>query len=39
MAFWDVTLSEVSLVNVVMAVGFAVDYTSHVAHSFMSAKV
>lgn len=37
MGFWGIALNEVSLVNLVMAVGFAVDYCSHVGHSFMTA--
>jgi Niemann-Pick C1 protein len=34
MALWSINLNETSVVTIVMACGFAVDYCSHVAHSF-----
>lgn len=34
MYWWDVTLNAVSLVNLVMAVGIAVEFCSHIVHSF-----
>jgi len=35
MYFWDLTLDSVTAVNLVLAVGFSVDYTAHIAHCFM----
>ncbi|XP_022916873.2 NPC intracellular cholesterol transporter 1 isoform X2 [Onthophagus taurus] len=34
MYFWNITLNAVSLVNLVMAVGIAVEFCSHMVHSF-----
>ena len=38
MYFWGVDLSVISLINLVMAVGFSVDYSAHVAQAFVSSK-
>jgi len=35
MYFWDLSLDSVNAVNLVLAVGFSVDYTAHIAHCFM----
>ncbi len=35
MVIWDVTLNSVSMINLVMAIGFAVDYSAHVAHAYV----
>ena len=35
MVIWDVSLNSVSMINLVMAIGFAVDYSAHVAHAFV----
>eukprot|EP00163_Fabomonas_tropica_P034691 TRINITY_DN973_c0_g1_i1.p1 TRINITY_DN973_c0_g1~~TRINITY_DN973_c0_g1_i1.p1 ORF type:complete len:513 (+),score=80.65 TRINITY_DN973_c0_g1_i1:718-2256(+) len=37
MYLWDVSLDTIAMINLVMAVGFSVDFSSHTAHSFMSA--
>jgi multidrug efflux pump subunit AcrB len=34
---WDVSINSVSIINLVLAIGLAVDYSAHVAHAFMSA--
>ncbi|KAI5637789.1 patched family domain-containing protein [Phthorimaea operculella] len=34
MYWWDISLNAVSLVNLVMAVGIAVEFCSHLVHSF-----
>uniref|UniRef100_A0A0G4FQH3 SSD domain-containing protein n=1 Tax=Chromera velia CCMP2878 TaxID=1169474 RepID=A0A0G4FQH3_9ALVE len=34
MSWWNVTLDSISFINMVMAVGFAVDYSAHLAHCF-----
>lgn len=35
MYYWDLTIDTVAVINLVLAVGLAVDYAAHVAHSFM----
>ena len=35
MYIWNVSLNSISMINLVMAIGFAVDYSAHVAHSFV----
>ncbi|EKX41307.1 hypothetical protein GUITHDRAFT_164388 [Guillardia theta CCMP2712] len=37
MWLWNVTINSVSIINLVLAIGLAVDYSAHVAHAFMSA--
>ena len=34
MTLWNVDLNVVSLMEIIMAVGFAVDYSAHIAHGF-----
>eukprot|EP00919_Chromeraceae_sp_WS-2016_P008543 GHVR01020150.1.p1 GENE.GHVR01020150.1~~GHVR01020150.1.p1 ORF type:complete len:858 (+),score=204.17 GHVR01020150.1:2595-5168(+) len=34
MSWWGVSLDSISFINLVMAVGFVVDYTAHLIHSF-----
>ncbi|PFX34089.1 Patched domain-containing protein 3 [Stylophora pistillata] len=38
MVIWDVSLNSVSMINLVMAVGFAVDYSAHVAHAYITSN-
>lgn len=35
MTHWQVDLNGVSVVNLVLSIGLAVDYSSHIAHAFM----
>ena len=35
MYVWDVSLNGVSMIILVMAIGFAVDYSTHIAHAFV----
>lgn len=37
MWLWGVSLNSISMINLVMAIGFAVDYSAHVAHAFVVA--
>lgn len=37
MWLWNVSLNSISMINLVMAIGFAVDYSAHVAHAFVVA--
>jgi len=36
MVIWDVSLNSVSMINLVMAIGFAVDYSAHIAHAYVA---
>ena len=38
MVIWDVSLNSVSMINLVMAIGFAVDYSAHVAHAYVASN-
>jgi Niemann-Pick C1 protein len=37
-AFWDMTVNAVSVVCLVLALGLAVDYSAHIAHSYLIAE-
>ncbi|KAJ8042861.1 Patched domain-containing protein 3 [Holothuria leucospilota] len=36
MTFWGVSLESISLINLVLCIGFSVDFTAHVAYAFTS---
>jgi len=36
MVIWDVSLNSVSMINLVLAIGFAVDYSAHIAHAYVA---
>ena len=36
MAIWNVSLNSISTVILAMAIGFAVDYSAHIAHAYVS---
>lgn len=38
MYIWDVSLNSISLVVLTMAIGFAVDYSAHVGHAYITSK-
>ena len=38
MVIWNVSLNSVSMINLVMAIGFAVDYSAHIAHAYVISK-
>jgi Niemann-Pick C1 protein len=35
MWLWKISINSISIVNLVLAIGLAVDYSAHVAHAFM----
>ncbi|KAK2145475.1 hypothetical protein LSH36_679g01017 [Paralvinella palmiformis] len=37
MSFWNVELSSITNVQIVLSVGFSVDFTVHISHAFMTA--
>ncbi|KAK3099593.1 hypothetical protein FSP39_006685 [Pinctada imbricata] len=36
MHYWDLTLSSVTMIQLVMTVGFSVDFSAHICHGFIS---
>ena len=38
MTAWDTSLDVIAMVIIIMAIGFSVDYTCHMAHAFMISK-
>mgnify|MGYP000859371199 CR=1 FL=1 len=36
--FWNVTMNTITIVNIVIAIGLAVDYSAHIGHSFLQAN-
>ncbi|KAL5012468.1 hypothetical protein ScPMuIL_011019 [Solemya velum] len=38
MYFWDLTLSSITMIHIIMSVGFSVDYSAHICHAFMIAN-
>ena len=39
MYYWDLTLSSVTMIHLVMTVGFSVDFSAHICHAFVSVTV
>lgn len=38
MALWDVNLDSISMINLIMCIGFSIDFTAHICYSYMSSK-
>lgn len=38
MALWDVNLDSISMINLIMCLGFSVDFTAHICYAYMSSK-
>lgn len=35
MAFWNVALNSISVINITLAIGLAVDYSAHIGHAYL----
>ena len=38
MYIWNLTLNSITMINLVMAIGFSVDYSAHIAHAFVNSQ-
>lgn len=38
MALWNVNLDTISMVNLIMCIGFSVDFTAHICYAYMSSE-
>ncbi|XP_072859130.2 patched domain-containing protein 3 [Pogona vitticeps] len=38
MAYWGINLDSVSMINLVICIGFSVDYSAHISYAFVSSK-
>ncbi|XP_062585478.1 patched domain-containing protein 3-like isoform X2 [Saccostrea cucullata] len=38
MYYWDLTLSSITMIHLVMSVGFSVDFSVHICHAFISVE-
>lgn len=38
MALWDVNLDSISMINLIMCIGFSIDFTAHICYAFMTSK-
>ena len=37
LAYWSVSLNHITIINIVMALGLAVDYSAHIGHAYLLA--
>ncbi|XP_052003306.1 patched domain-containing protein 3-like [Xyrauchen texanus] len=38
MALWDVSLDSVSMINLIICIGFSVDFSAHISYAFVSSE-
>ncbi|XP_030623447.1 patched domain-containing protein 3-like [Chanos chanos] len=38
MALWDVNLDSISMINLVICIGFSVDFSAHISYAFVSSE-
>ncbi|XP_037973388.2 patched domain-containing protein 3 isoform X1 [Plutella xylostella] len=36
MALWDINLDSISMINLIMCIGFSVDFTAHICYAYMA---
>ena len=36
--YWGLTFNTIVVINIVVAIGLSVDYSAHIAHSYLTAK-
>lgn len=39
MTYWGMDLNTISVINLVLAVGLAVDYSAHIGHAYLTIQV
>ncbi|MCL4130434.1 UNVERIFIED_CONTAM: hypothetical protein GTU68_030669 [Idotea baltica] len=39
MALWGVNLDSVSMINLIMCIGFSVDFSAHISYAYLTARV
>lgn len=39
MALWGVNLDQISMINLIMCIGFSVDFSAHISYAYLTAKV
>lgn len=39
MTLWGVNLDSISMINLIMCIGFSVDFSAHISYSYLAAKV
>lgn len=38
MALWEINLDSISMINLIMCIGFSVDFTAHICYAYMASK-
>lgn len=38
MALWDVNLDSISMINLIMCIGFSIDFTAHICYTYMTSE-
>ena len=39
MALWGVHLDQISMINLIMCIGFSVDFSAHISYAYLTARV
>ncbi|MCL4144429.1 UNVERIFIED_CONTAM: hypothetical protein GTU68_007813 [Idotea baltica] len=39
MSLWGVNLDQISMINLIMCIGFSVDFSAHISYAYLTAKV
>ncbi|XP_060072350.1 patched domain-containing protein 3-like [Ylistrum balloti] len=38
MYFWNLTLSSITMIHIIMSIGFSVDFSAHICHAYMTVE-